>query len=90
MPNLKPSGMSLDLVYSRKFTDKFKRGTISGKFSVSGVLLPPPPGTMTGKFKITGGTGKLSKAHGSGTMTCSAPSITPGVTCSQVLTKGKL
>lgn len=86
-------GMSLNLVYSGKFKDKFKHGTIKGTFKTSGTVLPPPTSptfTMTGRFKITGGTKKLRKAHGKGTMTCTSTDATAHFTCTQVLTKGKL
>jgi hypothetical protein len=86
-------GMSLNLVYNGKFKNKFKHGNVKGTFKMSGTLIPPPMSstfTMTGKFKITGGTGKLRKAHGKGTMTCTSTDLTQHFTCTQVLTKGKL
>ena len=89
-----PKGTSsLQLIYSGKFKNKFKHGSIRGTFKTSGTLIPPPTSTtftMTGKFKVTGGTGKLRKAHGKGTMTCTSTDLTQHFTCTQVLTKGKL
>lgn len=87
-----PKGMSLQLIYSGKFKNKFKHGTIKGTFKMSGTLIPPPMSTtftMTGKFKITGGTRKLRNAHGKGTMTCTSTDLTQHFTCTQVLTRGK-
>jgi hypothetical protein len=89
---LAPKGMSLQLIYSGKFNDKFKHGSVKGTFKTKGTLVPPsgPTITMTGKFKITGGTHKLRKAHGKGTMTCTSSDFTAHFTCTQVLTKGRL
>jgi hypothetical protein len=81
-PSLSPP----DVKYSGTFSDKFKQGTISGSFSITGALLPPGP--FSGTFKITKGTGKLSKAHGSGKMKCTQTLLT--MTCTQKLSKGKL
>ncbi len=56
------------------------------KIAGSGSLLPPGP--FSGKFKITKATGKLKKAHGSGTINCTQSVLT--LTCKQKLTKGSL
>jgi hypothetical protein len=75
-----------NITYSGTFQDKFKQGTLSGKFSMTGAFLPPGP--FNGTFKITKGTGKLAKAHGSGTMKCTQTLLT--LSCTQKLNKGKL
>ncbi len=67
------------------FTDKFKQGTISGSYKLTG---PESGPNFHGTFKITNASGKLKPAHGSGTMDC-----TEGMNalrCTQTLTKGSL
>lgn len=72
-----------------KFKDTFKSGTIRGSYRIIG----PFDGvtyTATGHFKIKRGTGKLSKATGSGKMSCSTKDSGATYRCTMVLTKGKL
>jgi hypothetical protein len=78
-----------DFGYSGSFKDKFKHGTLKGTFKVTGPFVPPNS-PLSGKFKVSGGTGKLSKAHGSGTMICTTSDETAHMTCTAILTKGKL
>jgi hypothetical protein len=87
-----PGKMSLKLVYSGSFNDKFKKGSFGGSFKMRGVLIPPssPSVTLSGKFKIKHGKGKLRKAHGGGTITCTSSDFTRHFSCTMLLTKGKL
>ncbi len=84
-----PSPSPPNVTNTGTFSDKFKKGTISGTYKITGALIPPGP--ETGKFKITKGTGSLKSAHGSGKMTCQITLILPvPMSCTQKLTRGGL
>ena len=73
-----------DVTITGTYKDKFKKGTLTGSFKVTGSLLPPGP--YSGTFKIKKGTKKPKKAHGSGTMKCTQSVLT--LTCTAKQTKG--
>lgn len=69
------------------FKDTFKHGTFSGTYTEKS---SDAGAKFTGHFKITGATGKLSSAHGSGTQTCTSSDGDMHFSCTAILTKGKL
>ena len=78
-----------DVTFREKgtFKDKFKHGTISGSYKIKST----DNGThYSGHFQITGATGMLSGAHGSGTQKCSTPDAGVHYDCTTVLTRGQL
>ncbi len=77
------------VTYSGTFHDHFPhRGRLAGTFTMTGSHSTASP--LAGTFKITKGTRKLAKAHGSGTINCTTTDHGATYTCTTVLTKGKL
>jgi hypothetical protein len=72
------------------FHHKFKTGTISGIFEVSGTAPPSPGSSLKGQFAVTKATGKLKSAAGSGKMTCTLSSTSPTINCTQSWTRGSV